>query len=224
MTVALPVGKRRTWADSQPPPPKRRAPSTWDGASPQISGGQADPEPARVAGLPAAGLLVPHRLVVHQLEGPVEGRSVVGGVVDEGRDRGERELVGRDEVTAAQVGRVHPQLGRQDVDGPLDHVRGLGAAGPPVGVRGRLGGEHAHEVEEVGAHVVDAGDHEGGEDRDAGGQQLEVGAHVGPDLHPDPGDLAVAGGGQLDLVHLVPPVDGGLHVLRAALHMLDRTA
>ena len=45
---------------------------------------------------------------------------------------GVRERLGRDEVAATDLGRVHADLGGEEVDGALDRGGGLGATGATV--------------------------------------------------------------------------------------------
>ncbi len=80
--------------------------------------------------------LVHRRLVIARVDedllavdgGPEPGRVVIG------------ELVGRDEVPAPDLGRVHPDLGGEQVHRPLDDVGRLRPAGAAIGVdEGRVG-------------------------------------------------------------------------------------
>src|SRR3954453_1030052 len=50
-------------------------------------------------------------------------------------------------------------------------------AGAAVGIRRRLGGEHAMAREGVRLHLVDRVEHESAEQRNAGRHQLQVGTH-----------------------------------------------
>ena len=110
-----------------------------------------------------------------------------------------RSSIGSIPISAAR--RVH---------GPLDGVGGLGPSGAAVGVGGRHRREDRRAAEVVGRRqVVDAGVEEGAEQRDAGRDQLEVGAHVGEQADPDGGQLAVLVGGQLDVLDLPAALDGG---------------
>src|SRR5262249_5088512 len=86
---------------------------------------EADPEVTAL--LTGRGLLAPEALVVDELERPVERALVVAAVVGEaGEDPGVvREGVGLDEVLPAHLDRVEPELAGDEVDCPLDRVRGL---------------------------------------------------------------------------------------------------
>ena len=94
-------------------------------------------------------LLGPQAGVVGSLHDGVEGLGVLAGIhVGAGRCL-ERERLGRDEVAAAQLAGVHPDLGCEQIHHPLDRQRGLGAPGAAVrahrrGVRGDRVGGHRH--------------------------------------------------------------------------------
>ena len=69
------------------------------------------------------------------------------------------EVLRRYEVLAAHLGRIHLQLGRQQIHHALDQVGGLGAAGATVGVdHRRVGVDTVGLVEDVG-DLVAAADH-----------------------------------------------------------------
>jgi hypothetical protein len=130
----------------------------------------------------------------------------------------------RDEVAQPHLGGIHPELAGEVVHDPLVRVGGLGAARAAVGVGGREVGEHALALEGVGAEVVEPAVGERPEDGDAGGEQLQVGTHVREQLDPHPEDLALARGGDRDLLDLAAPVGGGDVVLRPRLGPLHRLA
>jgi hypothetical protein len=163
------------------------------------------------------GLLGPQVVVADQLERPVERGLVVAGVEDQARSAAVGELVGLDVVAAADLVGADAHGPGEGLHGPLDGEGGLGPAGAAVGVGRGHGGEHAGAGERVRRDVVDAVVEEGAEQRDAGGDQLQVRPHVGEQLHPDRGDLAVGVGGQLDVLDLAPALDGGGRPLGAAL-------
>ena len=66
------------------------------------------------------------------LKQQVKAGLVVAALVGEASGRGVREGVGRDEVAAAQLGRVEARLPREQVHQPLGEVGGLRAAGAAV--------------------------------------------------------------------------------------------
>ena len=129
--------------------PHRGAPALADGADPLGGRDAADLDVGRQAdaevlaaraglGLPGRHIrvadgregLVQRRLVVARVDVDllaVDGRAQAGRVVV-------RELVRRDEVPAAELGRVHPDLGREQVHRPLDDVGRLRPAGAAIGV------------------------------------------------------------------------------------------
>ena len=123
-----------------------------------------------------------------------------------------------DEVAPAQLQRVEAELRRQRVHRPLDGVRGLRPAGAAVGVGRGHRREHGRAREVVRRRqVVDAGVQERSEERDARRHELEVGPHVADQAHPQPGELAVGVGGELDVLDLAAAVDRRLGVLRPGL-------
>ena len=163
-------------------------------------------------------------VVAEQLLGPGRRRLVVARVVGHAGHGGERELVVLDPVLLADLEGVDPDLGGQLVHEPLDGVGRLGTAGPAVGVGPRLVGEHVGAVELVGRELVDGVEHEGAEDRDTGRDEAEVGAHVGEQVDLEPGDGAVLGGREGELLPLVAAVVGRQQRLAAGLGVLARLA
>jgi hypothetical protein len=129
-----------------------------------------------------------------------------------------------DPVAAADLHRVHRELGGQLVHDPLDDERRLRPPRAAVGVGRRLVREHALTGEGVRVELVDARVHVATQQRDGRRQQLQVAAHVGGEVDLQPEDPAVGGGGELDVLDDVPSVDGGLVVFAARLRPLDRFA
>ena len=218
--------------------PHRRAPALADGTDPLAGGDAAHLDVGREAHaeeLAAAlglGLLGGEVLVAGGREGLVHGRLVVAGVdrdlgaarrrVEAGRIR-VRELVGLDEVAAADLGAVHADLGREQVHRPLDDVGRLGPAGAAVRVDERGvrvdAGDLGVDVRDLVAARQDAGVERG---RDAWADGREAAAEVGQGLHPKAGDLAVLLAGDLEVRDVVAAVDRALVVLAPALDPLDR--
>ncbi len=187
-------------------------------------GGEADAQLDRVVRLAAALLLGPQFVVADQLQRLLGGHLVVAAVVLEAGDRRERELLRLDPVLAAQLQRVHAQFERELVHDPLDGERGLGPAGAAVGVGGHLVGEDPVALEAVGRELVDRREHERAQRRHARGDQPQVGAHVGQQPHLEALDVALAVGGDVDVLDLVAPVVRGHQRLAAGLGPLDRLA
>jgi hypothetical protein len=172
---------------------------------PVDEGGDADAELDGVAGRPPGRLLGPQVLVAGDGEGPLEPLGVAAAVVDELRRRGVRELVRADEVVPAQLRRVHPDLGCEQVDGPLEQRGGLGPTGAPVGGRRRRARHHAHEL------PVDAPQPVGARRQHAGvaaehGPDLRVGAGVDEDAHGERLEGAVPPAAEGDVLDLGAPV------------------
>ena len=114
----------------------------------------------------------------HELHRQVQAARVVARVVGPA----ERRLVWQlaDEVPAAELERVDPELARRDVDRALHEVGGLGPPGAAVGAGGDLVRALAHDLDVGGLDVVDAAhQHRGGVRRDRRGRH-EVAAEVRP--------------------------------------------
>ncbi len=96
-----------------------------------------------------------------------------------------------------------PIFAAKRVHRPFDRVGRLRSAGAAVRVGRRHRREHRGAAEVVrSGEVVHAGVEERAEQRDAGGDELEVGAHVADQADPHGGELAVGVGGELDVLDL----------------------
>ena len=173
------------------------------------------------------GLFAPPLGVASQGQRGVEGPRVVAAVVDHrdlGRPRAHvpGELVAADEVAAAQLGGIHPELLREMIERPLGREDGLRLARAPVGRRRRLAGEGRPHAAGVVPQPVGPGQARGGDRRTEHAQAPAVGAHVGEDLRPHAEQGSVAPRRQLDVVPLLARVGGGREVLAPGLHPLDR--
>ncbi len=203
----LAAGSMRTEAASQPPLCRRTPAATLEGERPPLSVKLPMPMPICLTSRPRGGGAARRAtLRSRRAPGPSHAGLVVAGVVHHAGG-GRRRLVERgDQVLYAQLRRVHVELARQVVHDALVGVGGLRTAGPAVGVgRGEVR-EDAGAFEGVGVEGVEAGVGEGAEDGDARRQELQVRAHVReqPDLHAQ--DLAVAPGGELDVLDLAAAV------------------
>ena len=167
------------------------------------------------------GLLGPQVLVARVLQREVEGALVVADVVGGAGLPREREGVGADQVRPPHLGRIHPDLGREEVHGPLDGGGGLGAPGAPVGDGGRGVGGHRPAVELDLGDVVGALRHHPREVREDR-PHLGVGAAVLEDREAVGLDGAVATAADLDRLLLGPPVAEADHVLAAGLDPAHR--
>jgi hypothetical protein len=131
--------------------------------------------------------------------------------------------VGRHQVAAAQLDRVHPELARERVHRPLDHPGAVRAARAAVGAHRRGGGHHAAEAQveardDVGAHRVD---HRVLRQVEAGDG---VGAHLVKEIVAEREQRTLAGGRDRHVVHLVALHAGHQGVLPPRLDPLDRPA
>jgi hypothetical protein len=126
-------------------------------------------------------------------------------------------------LRTAHVGRVHPDLGGEHVDRPLDRCRRLGTARAPVGT-GRVGvGEHRpHGRLDLG-DLVCAGRHHPGQ-RGEPAAELGIGAAL-LRAHDAIGlDGPIPAATDLDVLDLAPAVTHREHVLGAGLVPAHRPA
>ena len=186
--------------------------------------GEADPEQLSAALGAPPGLFGPKTRVVAGLERQIERLFVVPAVVGQPRRRLVRELVSRDQVAAADFGRVHPEPAGQHVQDPFNEVSGLRAAGAPVGLvrRGVREGPLGPGV--GGADVVGTDDHAPGEGGSGGSGPAEVGARVVEDVQIAVPHPPVAVGRDGERHEEVSAVGGGLEVLGAGRRPADRPA
>ena len=183
-------------------------------AGPLDVGAEAEAELDHVAAV-APRLLVGAQLLVAGVgEALLQRRVVLARVVVGARHGLVRELV--DEVLAADVGRVHPDLDREHVDRALHQRRRLRAPGAAVGADRRRVGHDGVEVEVDLRDLVDARGHQAGQHRHQR-RVGRIGAAVGDHADLEAGDLAVAGAADLDVLHLRAAVLHLDHRLRARL-------
>ena len=210
--------------DRRLPPARHEAEGVGDGARREAADldvrGEADPAVVAAGRGVGPALLEPG--VIGELEGAVERPLVVARVV--GQPARGRVREAGDEVPAPDLDRIDPELVGEQVDHPLDEMRGLGTAGPAVGVDRRRVGEHVADGDVLLLDVVRARGHEQREVRDRRGQQLQVGAHVLDQLAAEGLDAAVLVRGHLDVLQLVAAVDRRVHGLRSPLNPLDGPA
>ena len=185
----------------------------------------ADAMVASVPLLPLQRLqLVPAETFQRVLQRP----RVVAAVEHGGGDAGPRgpqlvgDLLGLDEVLAAQVDGVHAQVPGHHVEHALAEVAGLVAARGPVGAHPHLVGHDAADVGLVGRDPVGAGQHAGGGGRHQPAVGADVGAHVAVDVGAHAQQRAVLARGDLQLAAHLPRVVGGHQVLAPILDPLDR--
>ena len=176
----------------------------------------AEPEPELhdVAAVAARRLVGAQLVVAGVGQALLQRREVLAGVVVGARDRLVREL--GDEVAAADLGRVHADLGGEHVDRALDQRGRLRAPGAAVGADRRRVGHDRVEVEVDLRDLVDAAGHQAGQHRHQRGVG-GIGAAVGDHAHLQAGDLAVARAADLDVLHLRAAVLHLEHRLRARL-------
>ena len=175
-------------------------------------------------GIPASGALLGAQVVVaDQLERGVERLRIVAGVVDRAGRGGERELVRRGKVPSADLGRVHAELGGNEIDGALADGSGLGSTRTPVRTGRRRVREHGDRAEVMALPSVHAGGHEARHQRDERAAH-RIGADVGPSPDAKAAERAVAAGADRDVVHLGAPVCHAEQVLGARLDPAHRPA
>ena len=124
-------------------------------------GEERHPDAHQLAALALLLLLGAQCVVADHVHGLAHGGLVVTRVVHPAGLALVRKLLGPQQVSQPQLGRVHLQLERQAVDQPFDEVHGLGdperaRVGHPAG---RLVGVHRGHVAVGGLDVVAAGEH-----------------------------------------------------------------
>ncbi len=168
-------------------------------------------------------LLLAQSAVVRRLEREVERALVVARVVAGTRGRGQRERVRREEVAPPHLGRVVPELGREEVHRPLDRLRGLGSAGAAERARRGRVGDDAHRVGLDLRDGVDTARHQRREAREDGADP-----RVRPRLlhHPQAVglDVPVAAAADRELEMRCPAVGHRDHVLAPRLGPADGTS
>jgi hypothetical protein len=175
-------------------------------------GRQADAQLPGPACRSAPLLLGPQAAVVRGLEDEIQGPLVVADVVGRADRCGEGKGVPRDEVAPPDLGGVHPDLGGEQVHGPLDGGAGFGPARAPIGHHRSGVGHDRGRVELDLRDVVHARRHDPGHvrqhraDGGIGSRVLQHGEAVGE-------HLAVAGATDLDILDLSPAVTQAQHAL-----------
>ena len=174
------------------------------------------------SGAPGFFLALAPALVVHHLQRLVEHRLVVAAVVDvAGRDL-VGELVGPDEVLAANLRRVHSEFLGRGIDHALQHEVGDLGAEPPVRALLALVGQHRGQGDLSAPDPVGAGEL-GRRVAVVAHPELEIGAVVVDHLHPEARDGAVVHDRDLHVVDAVRPVVvAARDVVDAVLEVLDR--
>ena len=183
-----------------------------------------EPHPATLRlGLGAVGREV---IPAHQsLELGQTGREVAG-VVDEGPPVLEEQavVVGHvldlDEVGAAHIGAIQPEVVRDGVHGAFHRIDTLRPTGPPIGRDDDGVGVHREELAPVGAGFVRPEKLGGGDDRDDD-PVWRVRAVVVPELHRETEHPSGVIEPDLDLLKLCPLVSRGDEVLATVLDPLD---
>ena len=169
-------------------------------------------------------LLLLAELVVARRGQDLVQRLGVPAAVVQGAGLGlEGEPVRRDEVAPPDFGRVHADLGGEQVDRALDGGRGLRAPGAAVGVGRRGVGDRNPEPGLDLRDVVHALRHQAGEPGHQAAR-APVGAGVLDDVEPVGQDPAVPGTADLDVLQLGPALRHADQVLAARLGPAQRPA
>ena len=163
-----------------------------------------------------SGLLRPKGIDIDDLEHLVE-RCLVVACVHIGAGLGDvREVFLAEEVPAAQLGRVHADLGGVDVDDSFERERGLGATGSPIGADGcRVGDDRLSRGVDAVEGVV-AARHDPTEHRKYRADR-RVGTGVLHDVHSVCLKITVAGASERDSVVEAAAVGKVGHGLRPGL-------
>ncbi len=128
----------------------------------------ADAQRDRVARLAPPSLLVAERPVAGRLEREVERSLVVARVVVRARGGGEGERISGDEIATPHLGGVEPELGGEEIHGPLDRLRRLRSPGAAERPDRRRVGDDARELRLDRRDCVHTARHHGGEAREHG--------------------------------------------------------
>ena len=192
---------------------------------------------AQAAGLDVAAVAQPAKLAlgrrrrlarreaghVGDLDGLVQVRSVVAGVVGQAYGSGVGEL--GNEVLPAEQGRVDLHLSRRGFDDALDHVGGFGPAGAAVGIHRRGVGEHRLDLGVDGRRLVLPGQQRCIQDgRHARREGRQVGPHVGNGVHAQGQEIALRVHRQFGRGGMVAAMRVGQEGLAALGRPLDRPA
>ena len=167
---------------------------------------EADPQLDRVALVAASTLLGHQGVVLADPEHLAERQVEVSDVVRRSGRRLVREGVGLDEVVAADLDGVEVELVGGQVDHPLEHRCGLGAAGAAERAHGCGVREDRHGVEGESRDAVDAVRHHPGRTSDQRTAETGVRAGVADGPHAEPGDRAVSAETELGELHLAATV------------------
>ena len=148
----------------------------------------------------------------------------VAAVVGEDEAGLERHRGGRDQVAAAQLDRVDPELARGHVDDALDRVGRLGAPGAAVRAGRRGVREHAGALDVDRGRGVDAGEAAHVVGRGARAARREIGADVHLERDAQAEEAAARVERQLGRGHVVAAVLVAEEALAAARRPLHRPA
>jgi hypothetical protein len=187
----------------------------------------AETEPDGPRAPPARRLLGPPAGVIERQKEPLEGGRVVRRIVGDrrpvavGKAGRARHLVGPDQVSPPQLGRVHADAPRRAVQQPIEHEGGFGATGAAIGGGECLVRENVPADPAVVRHAVGAGQVVDGVQRD-GLAEHGRGAVIAGERGVDGHDVAVALQADPRLVVLVAIPRGGEAVLAPRLGPLHR--
>ena len=177
------------------------------------------PSPLR----PGRRLHLSELVVADGLAGPLEAPRERGAVPDQPGGRPVGELVVADEVSPADVSRVHAEPAGGHVEEALHREHRGGPADPPVGARRRLRRRRRPYPAAVFGHPVGSG--EEGRDLhrlDRGRPRIDrVGARVADDLGPQAEDRPVFVDPELRPDHLVERLGGRHEVFAPVARPLD---
>ncbi len=185
----------------------------------------ADADSEVAALLAELRLFLAQPLVVDVLERLVERQLVVAAVVAQAGDHRVAVFERRQKIPVADLGRIDVHRVRQLVEHPFEHEARLRTAGAAVRFDRRRVRVDAVDVLAHRGHVVRAGQHQAVQDRrDAGRRRREKRAHARPHGAAQSEDVAVAGRGHLDFLHMIAAMRRRLIVLAAGFGPLDRAA
>ena len=161
--------------------------------------------------------------IIGGLQRHLQGRLVIAAVVLQRDRRLVREGVGRDEIAAAQFGRVDAELVGGEIDDAFQQEGRLRPAGAAIGVDRHGMGEHRLGLDIDRRGRIGAGEQGPVEiGRDAGREGRQIGAHIGDRRHLEREELGVAVERQLDMGDVVAAMRVRHEAFRALGGPFDR--
>ena len=162
--------------------------------------------------------------VVGKLERLAQRLFVIAGIVLDAGAGGVGELIGLNEILAADFQAVHAEHVGGFVEQPLDVQHRLGPAGAAIGAGGAGVGEHADDLDAAVFDLIAAAGHAHHALRRSGGARVQIGAEVGDDFDFQAENLAVFSERHLGSHRLIAALDRRQEIFAARGDPFDRLA